>query len=384
MVDRLQGLGLAFRIVLNHQLQRPQHGHSARRGAVEVLADRVVEHRHVHHRVGAGDADAADEVAQGRGRHAAAAQACQGGHARVIPAGHVAVAHQGGQDAFGQHGVADVQAGEFILLRAGGNAEPGDRQMVQQPFIQRAVILEFQGAQRMGDALDRVRLTVGEIVGGVDAPRGAGARVIGVQDAVQHRIAQVHVAGSHVDLGAQHAGAVGQLPGAHVAEQRQVLLGGTGAVGAVLARLGQGATRGAHLVGRGVVHIGVAVGDQVLRPGIELFEIVRRVMQVHAPVEAEPVHITLDGVDELLLLLGRVGVVEAQVAAAAEFVGDAEIQADGFGVPDVQVAVRLRRKAGDDAGHAVLREVVVDDVADEVAPRFLGRRVDGLGRRHVC
>ena len=66
-----------------------------------------------------------------------------------------------------------------------------------------------------------------------------------------------------------------------------------------------------------------------------------------APVEAEPAHVALDGVDIFLLLLGRIGIVEAQVTAAAEFLGDAEIQADRLGVADMQIAVRLRRKAGD-------------------------------------
>ena len=68
-----------------------------------------------------------------------------------------------------------------------------------------------------------------------------------------------------------------------------------------------------------------------------------------APIEAEPAHVALDGVDIFLLLLGRVGVVEAQVAVAAELLGDAEIEADRLGVADMEIAVRLRRKAGDDA-----------------------------------
>ena len=67
-----------------------------------------------------------------------------------------------------------------------------------------------------------------------------------------------------------------------------------------------------------------------------------------APVEAEPAHVALDGVDIFLLFLGRIGVVETQMAATAEFLRDAEIQADRLGVADMQIAVRLGRKAGDD------------------------------------
>ena len=67
-----------------------------------------------------------------------------------------------------------------------------------------------------------------------------------------------------------------------------------------------------------------------------------------APVESEPAHVGLDRVDVLLLLLDGVRVVEAQVAAAAELLGDAEVQADRLGVPDVEVAVGLGREARDD------------------------------------
>jgi len=48
--------------------------------------------------------------------------------------------------------------------------------------------------------------------------------------------------------------------------------------------------------------------------------------------------VALDRVDVFLLLLGRVGVVEAQMAAAAVFLRQAEIEADRFGVADMQIA----------------------------------------------
>ena len=97
-----------------------------------------------------------------------------------------------------------------------------------------------------------------------------------------------------------------------------------------------------------VVDIGLAGADQVLGPGVKPLEIIRGVIEMLAPVEAEPAHVALDGVDIFLLFLGRIGVVEAQIAVAAEFLGDAEIEADRLGVADMQIAVRLRREAGDD------------------------------------
>src|SRR5205823_2765524 len=77
--------------------------------------------------------------------------------------------------------------------------------------------------------------------------------------------------------------------------------------------------------------------------------------------------VLLDHVDVLLLLLRRVGVVHPQVAAASVVASDAEVQADGLGVTDVQVAVRLGRKARDDQRMLSRGKIFVDDLPDEVA-----------------
>src|SRR5205814_1083312 len=86
-----------------------------------------------------------------------------------------------------------------------------------------------------------------------------------------------------------------------------------------------------------------------------------------------------DGLDIFDVLLGRVGVVHAEVADAAELARDAEVQADALGVANVQVTVRLRRKARVDARIFVLGHVRGDDVADEIrGRRWRDRR--GRGR----
>jgi hypothetical protein len=195
-----------------------------------------------------------------------------------------------------------------------------------------------------------------------------------MQDAVEHRVAHDHVAGAEVDLGAQHPRAIRKLARAHAPEQVEVLVDAALAKRAGAARLGDGAAHGPHLLQRRVVDIGLAGADQVLGPAVELLEIIRRVVEVLAPVEAEPAHVRLDRVDILLLLLGRVGVVEAQVAASAELLRHAEIEADRLGVADMQVAVGFRREAGDDLGMAARLHIALDDVANEIAPCFRRRR----------
>src|SRR5271154_3050909 len=100
----------------------------------------------------------------------------------------------------------------------------------------------------MRNALDGVRLAVGEIVARIDAPGLAGARMLGVKDAIEHRIAQVDVARTHVDLGAQHARAVRKLTGAHAAKQIEIFLDAPAPVRALRASLRQRAARETHLL----------------------------------------------------------------------------------------------------------------------------------------
>ncbi len=94
------------------------------------------------------------------------------------------------------------------------------------------------------------------------------------------------------------------------------------------------------------------------------------------PVGTEPEQVMLDGLDEPLLFLGRVGVIKAEVERAAKLAGKAVVQADALGVAHVQVAVGLGREArlddgriADDAPLAA-GDVGIDDLLDEVARRF--------------
>ena len=228
------------------------------------------------------------------------------------------------------------------------------------------MVFEFQGADRMGDALDGVRLTVGEVVARVDAPLVAGLVVMRMADAVQDRVAQVHVRRTHVDLRPQRTGAVGELTGLHAGEQVEVLLHRTVTVRAVAARLGEGAAVFAHFLGTEVADERLAGLDQLDGPGMQLVEIVGGIADLAGPLEAQPLDVGLDGIDVHLVFLGRVGVIEAQMAIASEFLGQAEVQADRLGVADVQVTVGLRGETGDDLRVLAGIQVGLNDLAQEV------------------
>ena len=210
-----------------------------------------------------------------------------------------------------------------------------DVQRVQDPVVQRAVVLELHGAQRVRDPLDGVRLAVGEVVHRVDAPRVPCLVVRRVQDPVQHRVPHVQVPRRHVDLRPQHPRPLLEVPRAHAPEQVQVLLHRAGAVGALLSRPRQRAPLRADLLRAEVVHVRPPLLNQINGEPVQLLEVVGCKVEVLAPVPAQPAHVLLDGFDVHVLFLRRVRIVESKVALAAPLRGDSEVEADRLGVPDV-------------------------------------------------
>ena len=294
---------------------------------------------------------------------AASAQSAEGGHSRIVPAADIAVLDERAQLALGHDGVVDAQTRELDLT---GLAGRGD--IVDHPVVQRTVRLKFEGAQAVGDALERVLDRMGKVVHRIHAPGIAGAVMMESVDAVDDRVAHVEVAGSEVDPGAQRHAAVGELAGSHAAEEVEALLLRSVAEGALRRGLGV-AAEFAHLLGRQLADIGETFFDQLLGEQVHLLKILGSVKETVAPVEAQPLDILLDRVDVLDVLLGRVGVVHAQVAHAVVFFGGAKVDADRLGVTDMQIAVRLGRKTrvyGFSFISAAFGNILVDKVVNEV------------------
>ena len=106
----------------------------------------------------------------------------------VVPAVHDVLFHQFPQIALAHHRVGHVQPRELTL-----DGEGAQMQVVDDPLVQRPVVLELQAAHAVGDALDGVLDGVGKVVHRVDAPLVALPMMLGVLDAVDGRVAQVHV-----------------------------------------------------------------------------------------------------------------------------------------------------------------------------------------------
>ena len=79
----------------------------------------------------------------------------------------------------------------------------------------------------MGDTLKVVALSVGKVVHGIAVPLGSCAVVRNLDDAIDDRIAEVHVGICHVQFGTQHHRTFYGFGGVHVLKQSQILLNRT-------------------------------------------------------------------------------------------------------------------------------------------------------------
>ena len=363
-------LRLALGIVVDDHLERVQHDHTVLDLVLQIFADEELQLVIVHDVAGLGDADRVAERAQRLGRVAAASHARDGAQSRVVPALDEAFVHHALDVSLAHDGVGQAQLREFDLLGRFGPFE-----LFEHPVVQGSVILEFQRADGVRDALDRVLDGMRVVVHRIDAPRVARVVVGRVQHAVDDGVTHVDVRGRHVDLGAQADLAVRVLAVSHVVEDLQGFFPRTVAVGAVRARLGERASGRLDLFGALGADVGVAVADQLLRALVHFSEIVRSVKEV-VPLESEPLDVVFDVADEFLVLGDRVGVVVAQIKGAAVFQRGAAVQAHGLAVSDVQVSVGFRRESGANFSVVLLvLDILVDDIVNEVSGH--GRTVIG-------
>ena len=84
-------------------------------------------------------------------------------------------------------------------------------------------------------------------------------------------------------------------------------------------------------------------------------------------MEAQPVDIPLDGLDIFGIFLGRVRIVKAQVALAAEFFRGQEVHDQGLAVADMHISVGFGRETGVDLRITLILQILLDRVPDKVA-----------------
>ena len=218
----------------------------------------------------------------------------------------------------------------------------------------------------MGDAFKCVLNRMCIVVQRIDAPFVALSVMMCAHNAVDCRVAQVHVRGRHVDFSAQGVAAVRELAVLHPLKQVKVFLHRAVAVRAFLAGFGQGAAVLAHFVGAQVIDVSFAFADELEGKFIALIKVVRAVVDAAGRLCTQPAQVLLDGFYILVILADRVGVVKAQIKQTVVFLCGTGVDPDGFCRTDMQVAVWFWWKTGVDFFYTTLCQVAVDNIMDKI------------------
>ena len=289
------------------------------------------------------------------------ANAGDGRHPRIVPTVYVTFVHHSLEVPLAHQGMGDVQTSELNLTR---RIRP-QTHFLQHPVVQRTVILKFQSADGMGNALNGIFNRMCEIVHRIDAPLVPRIVMGHVSYSVDDRISHVDVRGCHIDLGTENRFPVTELSVFHALKQFHVLFHASVPVRAFLSRLRQCSAVFLHLLRRQVAYVGLSLLNQGYCRFVHLIEIIR-CPQSLVPLESQPVYIFLDGVHVFRIFLDRVGVVITKVAGSAVLQRGSEVQAQGFGMSDVEIAVWFRWKTSGDVIPLSGFQVVVDDVVDKI------------------
>jgi hypothetical protein len=102
--------------------------------------------------------------------------------------------------------------------------------------------------------------------------------------------------------------------------------------------------------------------------GIETLEVGRGKEDSLPRIVTEPLHILLNGTNELIILRLGIGIVKTKIAVACgSHLGPLKVDTNRLGVTDMQVAIRLRWEAGLQTATVFLRtQIFVDDIRNKV------------------
>ena len=197
----------------------------------------------------------------------------------------------------------------------------------------------------MRDAFHSVLKGMRVVIHGINAPFASRPVMLRMVDPVYDRITHIEIAGSQVDPCAQGHPSILKFSSPHTFEQVQAFFFGPVAVG-TCGRRRQISPHGFHLFGRQFADIGEPFLNQLQRPLIHSFKIIGGKIKPILPIIAQPTDIFLDGIHILHVFFCRVGIVHSQIANPAEAFCRAKIDIYGFGMANMQVAVRLGWETG--------------------------------------
>ena len=204
--------------------------------------------------------------------------------------------------------------------------------------------LKLQRTQTVSNALDCVLNRVRKVVHRVNAPLVARSVVVQAVNSVDNRVTHIKVARCKVNLRTQGHLAVLKFTVFHTLKQVKAFFNRAVSVRTLCRRL-RIASVLSDLLGSKLANVGKSLFNQLNCVLVHLLKILGRIVKSVVPVKAKPLDVLLDSVNILNVLFCWVGIVHTEVADSAELFSRAKVNADSLCVADMQIAVRLGRKA---------------------------------------
>ena len=204
--------------------------------------------------------------------------------------------------------------------------------------------LKLKRAKAVSNALNCVLNRVCKVVHRINAPLVACSVMMQTVYSVDNGVTHIEVARCKVNLRTQGHLAVLKFAVFHTFKQVKAFLNRAVTVRALCRRL-RIAPVLPHLIGSKLANVGKSLFNQLNCVLVHLLKILGRIVKSVVPVKAEPLYVLLDSVNILNVLFCWVGIVHTEVADSAELFSRAKVNADSLCVSDMQIAVRLGRKA---------------------------------------
>ena len=257
----------------------------------------------------------------------------------------------------------------------------GDFKNIKEPVVKRAVISKFQSAEGVGNLFNWIRQAMGKVIHRVDGPFAAGAVMTCFQNSINSRITHVQIWRRHIDFCSQNVASFWKFAVTHPCKKVEIFLHWPLPVRTVFTWFGESAPEPSHFICIEVADIGLANFDQLDGIFIKLIKIVGGVKKIITPVKSQPFDIFKNGLYISILFLAGIGVVKTHMTDAGRvFQGDAEVEADGLGVTDMEETVWLRRKTS----HQPTVIFVITQILSNNCPDKVGWRWFVFFCFHVC
>ncbi|KAH3670728.1 hypothetical protein OGAPHI_001243 [Ogataea philodendri] len=278
------------------------------------------------------------KVPQSLNTHTSSSNTSDSWESWVVPVRNVLLVNKPLQLSLGKQGSDKVDSGKIP------NVHLSQVQSLQNPLVLDVSVSVLDSSQCVSDSLYSINNRNTEVVSRVHLPLGTSTVVRSQVASVDNRVSQSLVQSTVVNLGSQTVlqtflGTVLHL----FSEHAQVLLNGSISSG----RLDTVHSFGSHLLQRSVVTVRLSFLDHLDGKVVHLIEIIGRIGDL-VTFNAQQLQIFQNGVLELDLLLGRIGIVESDDQLSVVGLGEILVQQSSLSVTNVEVSRRFRRESGND------------------------------------